>query len=51
MPYHVQEKDGKYLVINDETGDTKAEHDTKEEAERQVKLLHEIENDPEWMNE
>lgn len=50
MPYKVEGPDGQgsYQVVNTETGDVKAHHATKEDAERQVRLLHEIENDPNW---
>lgn len=45
MPYKVEEHDGKYDVVNTETEEVKATHDTKEDAERQVRLLHELEKD------
>lgn len=52
MPYEIRKNgDEKYEVINKDTGDVKAVHeppDAKEKAERQVKLLHAIENDPNW---
>lgn len=48
MPYKVKEHDGKWQVINADTEEVKATHDTKEEAERQVRLLEAIENDPGW---
>lgn len=52
MPYKaVDAGDGKWNVVNTESGDVKATHlppDAKEKAERQVRLLHEVENDPEW---
>lgn len=52
MPYEIRETDGgKYEVINSETKEVKAVHeppDAKEKAERQVHLLHAIENDPNW---
>lgn len=52
MPYATRKGDGEsYEVYNTDTGDVKAMHeppDAKEKAERQVKLLAEIENDPEW---
>lgn len=55
MPYEVKEGDnGKWLVVNSESGVVKAEHeppDAKEKAERQVRLLHEVENDPTWDEE
>lgn len=48
MPYEIR-KDGDdtYLVVNKETGETKARHvepDAKGKAERQVKLLHGLEH-------
>jgi hypothetical protein len=44
MPYEVKAVNGDgYNVVNSETGEVKANHDTKEEAERQVRLLHMIE--------
>lgn len=50
MPYEVKgpNASGKFEVVNTETQQVKAEKDTKEDAERQVRLLHEIENDPNW---
>ena len=54
MPYKV-EKDGEnYNVVNSDTGEVKATHtppDAKEKAERQIRLLHEVEKDPEWGDE
>ena len=47
MPYEI-EKDGEnYLVKNSETGEVKATHeppDAKEKAERQLRLLEEVEH-------
>ena len=43
MPYEIKESDGKYQVVNTETGDVKAEHTDKQDAEDQIKLLHELE--------
>ena len=51
MPYKVEKDGDKYNVVNEDTGEVKATHDSKEEAERQVSLLHKIENDPEWDSE
>lgn len=51
MPYEIRQAGENYEVINSETKDVKATHqppDAKEKAERQVKLLTEVENDPEW---
>lgn len=45
MPYKVEEKGDKFVVVNEETGEEKAEHDTRESAERQVRLLHELEKE------
>lgn len=48
MPYKVEKRgEDDYVVINTETDEVKAHHDTKEDAERQVRLLHEIEKDEE----
>lgn len=50
MPYAVRgpNAESKYEVINTETNEVKATHDEKEEAERQVRILEEIEHDPNW---
>lgn len=49
MPYEIRHVDGNgYEVINSETKDVKAKHATKEDAERQVRLLNAIEHNPEW---
>lgn len=51
MPYQVKADGENYQVVNSETDEVKATHeppDAKEKAERQVKLLHSIEDDPEW---
>lgn len=45
MPYKVEEHGDKFAVVNEETGEVKAEHDTRESAERQVRLLHELEKE------
>lgn len=46
MPYQVRKaEDGDgYEVINSDTGDVKAKHATKEDADDQVKLLNAIEH-------
>lgn len=54
MPYEIRQQGENYEVINSETHEVKAVHeppDAKEKAEKQVKLLHEIENDPDWESE
>jgi len=43
MPYKVEERDGKYLVINSESNEVKAEKETREDAEDLVHVLHELE--------
>ncbi len=51
MPYEIRESGDNYQVINKETGEVKATHeppDAKEKAERQVKLLDELENHEGW---
>ena len=52
MPYEIRQGEGEtYEVINKETGSVKAVHeppDAKEKAEKQVRLLHEVEKDPSW---
>lgn len=49
MPYEIKHKEGNgYEVINSDTKDVKGTHETKEDAERQVRLLNAIENDPNW---
>lgn len=49
MPYEIRHVNGDgYEVINSETKDVKAKHATKEDAERQVRLLNAIEHNPEW---
>lgn len=51
MPYEIKQDGDNYQVINKDSGDVKATHtppDAKEKAERQVKLLEAVENDPGW---
>jgi hypothetical protein len=45
MPYEVRNDGDKWCVYNTDTGEKKACHDTEDEAERQVKLLHMIEHE------
>jgi hypothetical protein len=44
MPYQVRSEGDKHCVYNAETGEKKACHATKEEADRQVRLLQGIEH-------
>lgn len=51
MPYEIKQDGENYQVINSETEEVKATHeppDAKEKAERQVRLLNEIENHEGW---
>jgi hypothetical protein len=51
MPYEVRESGDKCEVINTESGDVKATHeppDAREKAERQVRLLNEVEQNEGW---
>ena len=50
MPYEIQgpNANGKYEVINSDTKQVKSVKDTKEEADRQLRILHAVENDPNW---
>jgi len=48
MPYKVEDHgDGDYVVVNTDTQEIKAHHDTREAAERQVRLLEELEKEGE----
>jgi hypothetical protein len=47
MPYKIEQDGENYKVVNEATGEVKATHtppDAKEKAERQIRLLHEVEN-------
>lgn len=48
MPYEVKKNGEKWDVVNSDTGEVKATHDEKEEAERQVRLLEAVEHDEGW---
>jgi hypothetical protein len=51
MPYEIRQAGDNYEVINTETKEVKDTHeppDAKEKAERQVRLLEAVENDPNW---
>jgi uncharacterized protein (UPF0147 family) len=51
MPYRAEEREGKWVVVNSETGEVKAIHenpDAEVKAKKQVQLLEAIENDPNW---
>jgi hypothetical protein len=49
MPYEVRHVEGNgYEVINSETKEVKGTHESKEDAERQVRLLNAVEHDENW---
>jgi hypothetical protein len=51
MPYEVKQNGENWEVLNSDTKEVKAVHeppDAKEKAEKQVRLLHAVENDPGW---
>lgn len=51
MPYEIKPANSGFDVINSDTQEVKAHHATKEDAERQVRLLRAIENNPNWEKE
>lgn len=51
MPYEVKQNGENFDVVNTETGEVKATHeppDAEGKANRQVRLLHSMENDERW---
>jgi len=45
LPYKIlANDDGTYRVVNSDTGEVKAKSTTKEDAEKQVRLLHGVEH-------
>jgi hypothetical protein len=44
MPYAIEQRGSKFVVVNKETGDVKGRHATKEKAQRQINLLRGIEH-------
>ena len=53
MPYEIKgpNASGEFEVVNKDTGAVKAKHTSKEDAERQVRLLHAVEHDPHFAEE
>lgn len=43
MPYKIEKKGSKYLVINKDTGKVKGTHPSKDKATKQMRLLYGIE--------
>jgi hypothetical protein len=48
MPYEIRKNGSSYEVVNKDTKEVKAKHSTKEDAEKQIRLLEAIEHDPGW---
>lgn len=48
MPYEIKPNGSEFEVVNKDTGEVKAKHSTHADAEKQVRLLHAMENDPGW---
>jgi len=44
MPYAIENRDGKFVVVNRQTRDVKGTHDTRAGAEKQMRLLYGIEH-------
>ena len=44
MPYAIEKRGSKFVVVNKETGDVKGRHATKEKAQSQMNLLQGIEH-------
>ena len=44
MPYKIEQRDGKWLTINKDTGDVKGTHDSREKAVKQMRLLYGVEH-------
>ena len=40
MPYSIEQRDGKWVVVNKDTGKVKGTHDSKIKAQRQMRLLY-----------
>lgn len=45
MPYKVEKCGEQWCVVNTSTNETKARHDTEDDANGQVRLLHMIEKE------
>jgi len=44
MPYAIQKRGDKWVVLNTETKDVKGRHDSKIKAQRQINLLRAVEH-------
>jgi hypothetical protein len=49
VPYRIESAgDGKYRVVNAITGKVHSKHTSKENAEKQVRLMEAYDNNPGW---
>lgn len=49
MPYKIQkESDGRFHVINKDTGEDKGGSDTKADALSHMRVLYAVEDNPDW---
>ena len=44
MPYDIEKRGEKWVVVNTETKDVKGRHDSKAKAQRQINLLRAVEH-------
>jgi len=42
MPYSIQKRKDKFVVVNTDTGDVKGTHDSREKAQKQLNLLRAV---------
>jgi hypothetical protein len=45
MPYKAEQREGKWVVVNTDTDEVKATHESEEDAKGQVRLLHMLERE------
>lgn len=44
MPYSIEKRKDKWVVLNTDTGDVKGRHESKDKAQRQINLLRAVEH-------
>lgn len=44
MPYRIEKRGNKWVVVNEDTGKVKGTHDSEEKARAQMRLLYGIEH-------
>ena len=44
MPYRIEKRGNKWVVVNEETGKVKGTHDTEKEAKVHMRVLYAIEH-------